>query len=378
MHPIYSGVERLWLIYDKNSIKREMKNMKNKSIAGLIAIVAIIMGAMFAGCVEDMSPEQIAREMQEKQDSIEDITMTMSYSNLYNFGEDTITEIEYIGKKPNMMRMEYILPAEMAGQVMVLDGKTLWMYYPAENQVITVEVPEIDQPFEADPIEFIEEVLNNSETSLLGSKIIAGRSTYVIEMIPKETGEHFLPGKTIFWIDKETWMPLKNEMYDNEGKLVNTMEYKNIEINTGVPDSVFEFKIPEGAEVKTMEESMEEEKMTIEEAQANASFDILEPTYLPSGYEFDNVHMGDPKHNDTMIWLIYTNGEDFLDLDEDIELEVGRNLLKSAENVTINGQEGKLIEEGRALYWTIGDIGLILHSGSLSKDEMIKIAESVG
>jgi outer membrane lipoprotein-sorting protein len=352
--------------------------MKNKNIAGLIAIVAIIMGAMFAGCIEDMSPEQIAREMQEKQDSIEDITMTMSYSNLYNFGEDTITEIEYIGKKPNMMRMEYILPAEMAGQVMVLDGKTLWMYYPAENQVITVEVPEIYQPFETDPIEFIEEVLNNSETSLLGSEIIDGRSAYVIEMIPKETGEHFLPGKTIFWVDKETWMPLKVEMYDNEGKLVNTMEYKNVEINTGVPDSVFEFKIPEGAEVKTLEESMEEEKMTIEEAQVNASFDILEPTYLPSGYEFDNVYMGDPKHNDTMIRLTYTNGEDFLDLDEDIELGIGRNLLESAENVTINGQEGKLIEEGRALYWTIGDIGLILHSGSLSKDEMIKIAESVG
>ena len=352
--------------------------MKYKTIAGVIALVAVVMGVVFTGCVEDLPPAQIAKKMQEKQDSIEDITMTMSYSNLYNFGEDTITEIEYIGKKPNMMRMEYILPAEMAGQVMVLDGKTLWMYYPAENQVITVEVPEIYQPFETDPIEFIEEVLNNSETSLLGSEIIDGRSAYVIEMIPKETGEHFFHEETIFWVDKVTWMPLRIEMYDNESKLVNTMEYKNVEINTGVPDSVFEFKIPEGAEVKTLEESMEEEKMTIEEAQVNASFDILEPTYLPSGYEFDNVYMGDPKHNDTMIRLTYTNGEDFLDLDEDIELGIGRKLLESSENVTINEQEGKLIEDGRALYWTIDEIGLILHSGSLSKDEMILIAESVG
>lgn len=352
--------------------------MKRKPVVGLIAILAIIMGAMFAGCVEDMSPEQIAREMQEKQDNIKDITMTMSYSNSYIFGEDTITEIEYIGKKPNMMRMEYILPAEMAGQIMVLDGKTLWMYYPAENQVITVEVPEIDQPFETDPIEFIEEVLNNSEISLLGSEIIDGHSTYVVEMIPKETDEYFLLGKTTFWVDKDIWMPLKIEMYDNEGKLVNTIENKNIEINTGVPDSVFEFTIPEDAEVKTIKEATEEEKITVEEAQANASFDILEPTYLPSGYELYNVHMADPIENDTMLRLVYSNGEDFLDLDEDIGLGIGRNLLESAENVTINGQEGKLIEEGRALYWTIGDIGLILHSGSLSKDEMIRIAESAG
>ena len=49
-----------------------------------------------------------------------------------------------------------------------------------------------------------------------------------------------------------------------------------------------------------------------------------------------------------------------------------------AENVTINGQEGKLLEGGRSLFWMVGDIGLIIHSDSLSEDEMIRIAESVG
>lgn len=67
--------------------------MKNRNIAGLIVVVAIIVGVMFAGCVEDMSPEQIAKEMQEKQDSIEDIAMTISYSNSYIFEDDEIIEI---------------------------------------------------------------------------------------------------------------------------------------------------------------------------------------------------------------------------------------------------------------------------------------------
>ncbi len=125
-------------------------------------------------------------------------------------------------------------------------------------------------------------------------------------------------------------------------------------------------------------EDMFTEQITIEEAQANASFDILEPTYLPIGYEFDNVNMAEPKHNDTMIRLTYTDGKDSFDLVEDIGLGIGRTLLESAENVTINGQEGKLLEGGRSLFWTIGDIGLIIFSGSLSEDEMIKIAESVG
>ena len=74
------------------------------------------------------------------------------------------------------------------------------------------------------------------------------------------------------------------------------------------------------------------EQITIEEAQENASFDILEPTYLPIGYEFENVYMAEMKHNDTMIMLTYTNDKDYFELVEDIGLGIGRNLLESAEN----------------------------------------------
>ena len=36
--------------------------MKYKTIAGVIALVAVVMGVMFTGCVEDLSPAQIAKK----------------------------------------------------------------------------------------------------------------------------------------------------------------------------------------------------------------------------------------------------------------------------------------------------------------------------
>jgi len=154
-------------------------------------------------------------------------------------------------------------------------------------------------------------------------------------------------------------------------------------------------------------------KTTVEEAQANIPFDILEPTYLPRGYKLDYVEMIDPNpkynYNNTMITLYYSNGNDSFKLTEDIGLGIGSNLLESTVTVMINGQEGRLfvvtgtrryencsiwqilgigqcevreeIKEYQRLYWEIGDIGLILFedtSGSLCKDEMIRIAKSVG
>ncbi len=338
----------------------------------LLLMLLLVSSSLFvAGCIdEDLSAEQIAEKMQQKQDGIEDYSYTI-YMTMEFDDQKMVTEADRMYKKPNKFKAVHKQPAEMAGSVTVSDGETMWTYDSQQNTVMIMELPEMP---EQDYLQFIEMMMDESDFSLESVEKFDGRTAYIIDMASKDESDWGMK----MWVDKETWMPLKMEMKDADGNLMYSIEYRNFQTNTGIPDEEFQFEIPEGAEVKTMEESMEEEKITIEEAQANASFDILEPTYLPSGYEFDNVYMADPKHNDTMKHLTYTNGKDSFELVEDIGLGIGRNLLESAENVTINGQEGKLLEGGRSLFWTIGDIGLIIHSGSLSKDEMIRIAESVG
>mgnify|MGYP003573431668 FL=1 len=57
------------------------------------------------------------------------------------------------------------------------------------------------------------------------------------------------------------------------------MEYQ---INTGIDQALFTFEIPAGAEIVTFAD-LEPQSLTLEEAAANAAFDLMTPMELPDG-----------------------------------------------------------------------------------------------
>ncbi|VVB96726.1 Uncharacterised protein [uncultured archaeon] len=137
----------------------------------------------------------------------------------------------------------------------------------------------------------------------------------------------------------------------------------------------------------------------IQQAQSNVSFRILEPMYIPSGYKFDSVT--GTKFTGVMIDIdmssfSYKNGDEQLTIKETIVVKTRDNRTQSSdlpkdtrEIVNINGIEGRYsLENGiKLLSWKIGNLSLSIKSwknegqnqtgSSLSKEEMIKIAESV-
>jgi outer membrane lipoprotein-sorting protein len=57
---------------------------------------------------------------------------------------------------------------------------------------------------------------------LLREDSVGGKACYVIESIPKDSG--FLYSKYVQWIDKETMIPWKGELYDKRGNLIKLTE----------------------------------------------------------------------------------------------------------------------------------------------------------
>ncbi|GEM_PF-1566006 len=136
----------------------------------------------------------------------------------------------------------------------------------------------------------------------------------------------------------------------------------------------------------------------IAEAQANVSFTILEPNYLPSGYKFESARgtkfVGVSNDID-MASFSYKNGDEQFELKEIIVVKTkdktqSSNLPKDTrEIVDINGIEGHFSEENgiKFLGWKIGNLSLSITSwknegqtqatSSLGKEEMIKVAESI-
>ncbi len=238
---------------------------------------------------------------------------------------------------------------------------------------------------------FIADFLNESEVSVLGSEQVDGRSTYVLESRPKvEKDEPILISRTKIWVDKETWMLLRSNIYDNKRNLIIETEINDLKINTGIPDSEFKFNIPDGAKVRIVDlegELKPPEPLNLEEARQRSSFEILAPEYIPEGYIFNyatvsnSTNLAPEGKSSETATLSYKKGNESFEIAETIyESEREEPVaIQEAEDIDINGNKGKYFDEFpelKMVQWNLGEVEITL-TGPLEKAEMLKIAESI-
>lgn len=241
---------------------------------------------------DELTVEEIAAQIHEKEGNIEDYSCTI-HMNLFSEGENLEREFEVTCKKPDMYRILTKKPGKEPEKEEVSDGEYAWTYYPYKNTAIKVKLPETSGPKEKESEEknpeeneaeekesgennntgLIEGLLNKNGVALLGTEEIDGRPAYVLGKDSKEKGleerekdkderrekEGEGEGESLsghgekFWIDKETGMLLRYETYDSSENMTVKYEIRHLKINTGIPDSEFEFKVPEGAKVENRE-----------------------------------------------------------------------------------------------------------------------------
>ncbi|MDW7732364.1 MAG: DUF4367 domain-containing protein, partial [Methanolobus sp.] len=349
-----------------------------------------------SGCIgQDYTADQIAEKMQEKQANIEDYSATVHItSGLENYSQ--IMEYEVMQKNPDKSRAIVRLPEEEAGTITIRNGEKMWIYSPEQNLVQVIDIPELYGDYETDYLGIIGYYLNETEISVEGYTKYEGRETYVITSKPNEnqSEDDFLAPEIKAWIDKETWMPLKIKFIGKTGKnseeeYYSVIEYRNFKVNSGISDELFEFEVPEGAEIENIGdfEDLLPLHTTLEEVQEKSSYDILIPSYLPEGYElvhtmFNNDSLGIPEI-EASFTLVYSNGEnEMMIISEEIfhEEDIGSIPMPSeGENIFINGVDAKFVignGDSVILQWKTDNMLLVIDA-ALEKDEIIRIAESM-
>lgn len=360
-----------------------------KTFRSIFVLIFITVALFSSGCAEkNLSAEEIATKMLDKQNSIQDYSYTMHVTTYFD-GKVEESEAKIMFKKPNLFKSIDMKPGAENQTISVSDGKFMWSYTPDTNEVLKIALPNVSEPTKNDYISTISEFLNDTNIKLLGVENVDGRSTYLLETTPKETdgiGIYELIYKSKIWVDKETWTPLRYEAYNNTGSPTMKLEIRDLKINTGIPDSEFKFEVPSGAKVVDMGEIKPPEELSLEEARERVSFNILTPTYLPEGYEFSSAKV----YNDSEFYaesqpfetveLTYKNDKDSIGLTETIyqNQSSDRKDMEEGEDIKINGVEGKYLSFGKLkfLSWKLGDVDLTL-SASLEKAEMLNIAESI-
>jgi outer membrane lipoprotein-sorting protein len=351
-----------------------------------ILVLAFVTMAFFAsGCTEkNLSAEEIAAQMMDKQNSIQDYSYTLHTTSY--LGEKTIeSDDKFVLKKPNKSKEILTEPGTGNQSIFVYDGEFMWHYnIPDTHEVVKTKISGIPELTQNDCINMIGEILNSTNVTLLGMEKVDGRNAYMLKTTPKETNESSqLPDRTKIWVDKETWIPLKYEIYNSDGNPFTIFEIRDLKINSGIPDSEFQFEIPKDA--KIVEEKLPE-ILSLDEARKKVSFKILTPEYLPEGYSFNssmffnNSMFGSDEVFET-VDLTFMNGKESIGITETVYENMSsdtKSILSDGEDIKINGIEGKYLSIGdeKVLRWKLGTVYLSLFA-SLEKDELLKIAESI-
>jgi chaperone LolA len=143
-------------------------------------------------------------------------------------------------KKPNKFRLQ------LEHQTSISDGDTLWTYVPGNQQVLVDQADTTGGPTRPDQL-FLT-YFQEAEAKLVGTEQVAGMNCYHLRLCPREKG-------TIswlqVWVDERNWLARRLQMADTGG-MVTDYRFAEIEINSGLADSIFVFQAPPDVDVIDM------------------------------------------------------------------------------------------------------------------------------
>jgi outer membrane lipoprotein-sorting protein len=344
---------------------------------GVLSFVIIIL--MFLGCgpEESITAGEIMGKVRETWEGAVDIHAVWELTLDMGVIQDQLV-VEMWRKQPDKLRAEVLEAGsvEFRGMTLVSDGTQAWLYNPSRRQVMAGEPEAVKLPLVQDVIESIDELIRTADTRqvrLLGTEKISAGETYKLEM-PHPDG-----GQALLWISKEHWVPLKIEVASQtlgEG----TLKARNLELNTGLSNSLFLFEAPADAQHATHNTQSaagtKSQALTLDEARAQAGFPLLVPAYLPQGVALTSVfQLGEA------VAFNYNGPAPFTIVQSRSGAIAQVPQTGTAQKIALRGMEATLIADeaqgGIFLAWSESGVSVSI-AGAISVEEALKVAESLG
>lgn len=191
--------------------------------------------------------EAWATKVQKAYESVKDLSADFEQVSTFSGGTKGPKQTGTIEvKKPGKMRWEFATPEKKA---MISDGKTMWIYDAAENQVMVNEM--MQETTSVTGLNFLEglgDLKKSFNYSIVAAPTDAtSKDAVFLNLVPKDA-EDVQFTSILLAVDKKT--SLANEVFltDPMGS-VTRLTLAKLTKNKSLPDSRFTFEIPKGAEV---------------------------------------------------------------------------------------------------------------------------------
>jgi outer membrane lipoprotein carrier protein len=209
------------------------------------SVIALLLAVAVAGpSARQAAPDasEVAAALQRKYDQVRDFSAGFTHQHEGGPLRRKLVEQGTLQvKKPGRMRWEYDAPDE---KVFVSNGRQLYFYDPANNQVTISEVPQGDQA--ASAALFLSGRGNLTRDFTVSFTKGGPAETYALRLDPKTPQDEY------DWLelvaDRRTLQIQSLTAVEKQGGR-STFIFSRFRENTGVPESTFEFRIPRGAEV---------------------------------------------------------------------------------------------------------------------------------
>ncbi len=165
------------------------------------------------------------------------VVQSMSYTATMKIGmTGKVREKSFEGyaKGEELAYMEFTAPARDKGTRFLMIEDEMWMYIPAVEKATKIAGHMLRQSlmgsdFSYDDFTENERLQDAYSITLLGSDTVASTDCYLLELIAKV--EEVTYYKRKMWVSRDTYVPLKTELYAKSGKLmkeVRVLETKKI------------------------------------------------------------------------------------------------------------------------------------------------------
>ncbi|HID57205.1 TPA: hypothetical protein EYP37_11795 [Candidatus Poribacteria bacterium] len=323
-------------------------------------------------------PQDVLRQIVDAERKVDFVgrRLVIGFGGRYNM----VREEKVINKSPDKQRIEVLAPPEMAGSGLIRLGKQVWRIPPKMKGKPSGPPPYRPGPPPAkfgSPQRGLELISRNYSVRISPGGRIAGRKTYLLQIIPKYKRR---PSRKI-WADAAKGLPLRVENYNSEGELRFLLVYTEISFPSEIDDRAFAPPKEGFKGEDRFKGPLSRGELSLRELKRQASFPILIPGYLPEGFEFQSAGLIRYRRRE-IAHLRYTDGLVILSLFETSgggsERRRGMKEREMERRIEILGVGCKLFYDGqlRILRWERKGINFTL-IGELGESDMVKVAESL-
>jgi outer membrane lipoprotein-sorting protein len=257
--------------------------------------------------LHEMPAQEIAAEFVRHNANLSGYSATVHTSGETGYDDD---EYRFFARRPDRFRAEYSR-SEIHGNstIVAANGTVVWQYHPDTGKARPALIEDPKNTFFAskDYPAIAARILDKFPVVLNGTETRNGSNAVILEAAIDDIPTQYYP--TIFsiirvWIDENSLMRTRMEMIGEYNETVLTVDYRNISVNTPLPDNLFDFEPPPGTEISPSLSELVAPLNVSSVYQAKLRFgpDFRMPAYLPPGYIFRYcLHYPDGDGRDSLV-----------------------------------------------------------------------------